>query len=189
MRGKHIILALLLALLLSSCGTVERNVRPDSDSGLAFEAGARIPQDRTIYEIQGVVYEDAESLVRQTAPAQATMYYQGAYGYGSYWGPQLGGKGLVRLAVIHTDPPTGLALPGTAVILKTTDTKATNLRPGDIVTFKCRAQYEAVAATLKNENFDPDTYETWELDYCRLANPTIGYMPLEDLDDGRTNND
>jgi hypothetical protein len=187
MRGKHIILGLLLVLLLAGCG--ERNVRPDSDSGLAFEAGARIPQDRTIYEIQGVVYEDAESLVRQTAPAQATMYYQGAYGYGSYWGPQLGGKGLVRLAVIHTDPPTGLALPGTAVILKTTDTKATNLRPGDIVTFKCRAQYEAVAATLQNENFDPDTYETWELDYCRLANPTIGYMPLEDLDDGRTNND
>jgi hypothetical protein len=41
------------------------------------------------------------------------------------------------------------------------------------VTFKCRAQYEAVAAVRENESFNQAKVETWELDYCRMATPVI----------------
>ena len=57
------------------------------------------------------------------------------------------------------------------VILKTTDTKVTAISDGDLVTFKCRQQYEAVAAAREGQPFNAATDGTWELDYCRMAEP------------------
>ena len=92
---------------------------------------------------------------------------------GAYFGPQFGGKGFVRLFVYSAEPATELARPENIVILKTSDTKASALLPGDIVTFKCRAQYEAVAAVRNAETFNKEALETWELDYCRMISPLI----------------
>lgn len=84
-----------------------------------------------------------------------------------------GGKGYVRLLVSSTEPETETAPKGDVVILKVVDTKATALKDGDRVTFKCRRQYENVAAVKENEKFDRSTFGTWEMDYCRLASPVI----------------
>ena len=82
------------------------------------------------------------------------------------------GKNL-RLLVHSVEPATPLAQPDRIVLIKTSDTKASALLTGDIVTFRCRAQYKAVAAVRENEDFYPSKVATWELDYCRLATPVI----------------
>jgi len=95
--------------------------------------------------------------------------------YSTYYGPQLNGKGMVRLTVADSDAE--LAPVGSTVILKLDDTKGILLLPGDQVTFKCRAQFEAIAAVMKQQAFD-QTAGTWELDYCRLASPVVGTVDM-----------
>ena len=63
------------------------------------------------------------------------------------------------------------------VIFKFTDTKATALLPGDVVEFKCRRQYEAVAPVKDAERFDEDKFSTWEFDFCRLTTGVITESP------------
>ncbi|MEZ4639803.1 MAG: hypothetical protein R2856_33400 [Caldilineaceae bacterium] len=148
-----------------------------SDSPQTYSASARIPVDDNVYTITGMVVGDIASLSQQTTPAQGDVLgLQGrGYGYlgGSYFGAEFGGKGFVRLLVRSAQPSTPYAPPEQIVVLKTTDTKAVVLLPGDVVTFKCRAQYEAVAAVRENEAFNESKLETWELDYCRMVTPVI----------------
>ena len=103
------------------------------------------------------------------------MTYSGTtapgFAYGTYFGPELNGKGLVWLKV--TKSSSKLALSSSIVILKVTDTKALALAPGDYVVFKCRHQYEAIAAVRSNETFDAEKLESWEIDYCRMVNPMV----------------
>jgi hypothetical protein len=169
------ILLLLLVLLLTACRG--QAPQPVSDSPQTYETGARIPVDDSVYTITGQVVGEVASLSQQTTPAEGELTGLAARGYGymggSYFGPEFGGKGFVRLFVFTVDPSTRLAPPEEIVIMKTTDTKAAALLPGDIVTFKCRAQYEAVAAVRENESFNQAKVETWELDYCRMATPVI----------------
>lgn len=160
------ILFFLIVILLVACETDELPP-PESDSDQYYEGKARIPVDDNVYEIEGVVAGVPDSLVRQTQAARGYV----VDGSGSYFGAQLSGKGFVTLMVESVQPQTDTAEVGSLVILKTTDTKAVKLLPGYRVKFKCRRQYEAVAAVRNMETFDSDKLATWELDYCRMADP------------------
>jgi hypothetical protein len=172
---KKWIFLLIMPLLLFGCQGAAPQAA--SDSPQTYTANARIPVDDNVYTISGQVVGEVASLSQQTTPAQGDVTGLAAkvYGYlgGTYFGAEFGGKGFVRLLVHSASPSTPLAPPEEIVILKTTDTKASVLYPGDVVTFKCRAQYEAVAAVRENESFNEDKVETWELDYCRMMTPVI----------------
>jgi len=163
-------LSIVILLLLTGCLPTP-GTTPESDSGMYFDAEATIPVDNGVYVIVGTVAGDIESLVRQTEAAHGSISGYGGYVSGSYSGPTYEGKGFVRLLVSGSNSP--LAVVGSTVLLKTTDTKTIMLLPGDIVRFKCRSQYEAVASIYGGEKFDVDQFETWELDYCRLIDPRI----------------
>jgi len=158
-------------IALAACAEADAAPRPDSDSSQSWEYGARIPVDDGIYEITGTVAGAVDSLTRQTEAARGSVAGSGYGFYGTYFGPEFGGKGFVRLYVEESN--SRLAPPGEVVILKTSDTKAVVLVPGDEVTFRCRHQYEAVAPVRDNETFNAEKVETWEIDYCRLITPVI----------------
>ncbi len=162
------LLCFLLPLLVAGC---QRSPAPQSSSGMNYAWLTTVPVDTKVYTITGTVAADVESLVRQTAPAQAQSYNADALSYSTFSGPQMNGKGMVRLTVAGSDAE--LAPVGSTVILKVDDTKGILLLPGDQVTFKCRAQFEAIAAVVNRQEFDPAA-GTWELDYCRLATPVVG---------------
>ena len=164
----YLLLFSLTLLLFSGC---QRSPAPQSSSGMNYAWLTTVPVDTKVYTITGTVVADVESLVRQAAPAQAQTYNAEGLSYATFYGPQLSGKGMVRLAVVTSDAE--LAPIGSTVILKVDDTKGILLLPGDQVTFKCRAQFEAIAAVVNRQVFDPAA-GTWELDYCRLATPVVG---------------
>ncbi|HEV7951761.1 MAG TPA: hypothetical protein VGO98_00070 [Candidatus Saccharimonadales bacterium] len=145
----------------------------DSDSNQNYDGSSTIPVDSAYYTITGTVAGNAASLTRQESPASGSMYVSGGYGSGSYFGPIESGKGYVRILVENTTPQTPNAEAGSVALLKSTDTKATALLSGDKVTFKCRLQYEAVAAVSDQEKFSSDEAGTWELDYCRMVSPSV----------------
>jgi hypothetical protein len=138
----------------------------------------RVPVDTNIYVVRGQVIGEPDSLTRQTAPAQASVsgYFAGGSGFvsGAAFGPRFAGKGFVRVRVASVTPKAPFFSVGETVLVKTSDTKAAALLPADVVEFKCRAQYEAVAPIGHNERFAADRYGTWELDFCRLATPSLG---------------
>lgn len=126
------------------------------------------PSTTTSDTIKGLVAADVGARSRQISPARSTA--------SGWFGSEFGGKGFVRLLVYSTNPPTTLAQPDQITLTKTTDTKASALLIGDIVIFRCRAQFEAVAAVRIDEAFDAaklDKVTTWELDYCRLETPNF----------------
>ena len=169
----------VLAVLLATAFACQFNEPPPpgSDSGQTYNARCcGIPVDTNVYTITGEVVADVETLQRRIAPAQ---FGYTEYG-GTFFSPQFGGKGFVRLLVHSVTPRTTLAQPDRIVLIKTSDTKASALLPKDIVTFLCRAQYEAVAPVLINEDFDAEKariVETWELDYCRMETPVVSVSP------------
>jgi hypothetical protein len=165
-----LLLLCVLGWLLVAC---QRPPGPESSNGLSYAWLTTIPVDTQVYTITGTVAADVESLVRQTAPAEAHSYSAEGVSVGSYYGPQLNGKGMVRLTVESSDAE--LAPVGSTVILKLDDTKGLLLLPGDQITLKCRAQFEAIAAVMNRQEFDPAA-GTWELDYCRLATPVVGMI-------------
>jgi hypothetical protein len=173
--SKWILILFVLALVVVGCGG--QAPQPASDSPQTYNTNARIPVDDNVYTISGQVVGDVASLSQQTTPAQGDVTGLAGRGYGylggSYFGPEFGGKGFVRLLIHSAQPETPLAPLEEIVVVKTTDTKASVLLPGDVVTFKCRAQYEAVAAVRENEPFNEDKLATWELDYCRMVTPVI----------------
>lgn len=167
---KKLVLLLTVLVLLVGCGDVDALPAPDSDSAQSYKSGSKIPVDDDIYTITGKVTADVNSITRQGSGGSLSAY--DGYMSGSFWS-ETTGKGFVRLFVHTATPATNLAPPERLIILKTTDSKVTALYPGDIVTFKCRRQYEALAAVRENETFNAGRVETWELDYCRLVNPVV----------------
>ena len=184
---KTSIVAVALASMLlfgaESCDTGETAPAPDSDSSQSYKSGSTVPVDDDVYTITGEVIGEVNETSRQIEPAQGQMSgsLYGNYGrmQGSFTGPIEAGKGFVRIRVQNSSPQTDLAPVGDVTIIKTSDTKAKALLNGDVVSFKCRRQYEALAAVKDNEKFDSKKVETWELDYCRLASPVISVEPLE----------
>jgi len=172
---KNLIFVLLvLSLFVVACQAPNQ---PKQAVGYVDNSGdpAKLDYDPVIYTIKGEVVGDINSVVRQSAPAQGSVsgYSTGSWGYvgGSFVGPQISGKNFVRLLVQSSD--CSLAKYGELVILKVEDTKATALLPGDIVTFRCRVEYEVLTAVLTNETFSKDK-QVKEIDWCRFAVPTIG---------------
>lgn len=157
-------------LAMSACAPVAQSDNNEASFGLI--KGEKIPTDESVYVVTGKVIADVESLVRQTRPAYGSAY---GGGYGYYVGPTIDGKSFIRIVVAEINPrPTDInAYAESGIIFKFTDTKATALLPGDIIEFKCRRQYEAVAPVRSGEPFDVDDFETWEFDFCRLATGII----------------
>lgn len=182
-RGRAVatLIAVLLLAACGSSGSSPKAPKPESDSRIAFAGDDRIPIDDAIYNITGQVVADVSSLTRQVKPGGGTISAptcfgtSGCYGGGggSFFGPTESGKGYIRLMVQSSKPASDMAREGTVVILKSTDTKGTALLPGDIVTFRCRRQYEAVAPVQENVKLDAKRDETWEWDFCRLMLPVV----------------
>ena len=183
-RNLLILTVILVALIAIMAGCTQADVapRPESDRGQNFNTGCaeddptctgnvQIPVDDGVYRIKGKVVGDVNSLTRQIQAARGSLAGSQYFVSGSFYGPEMGGKGFIRLHVQESD--SYLAPVGTVVIVKSTDTKGIALLPGDVVTLKCRHQYEAVAAVRNKETFDEVKLETWELDYCRLVTPVI----------------
>lgn len=164
-------LCVLVVLAGVACTKENEAPKPDSDSQQNYQDG-RIPVDDNVYVISGEV-QAVNSLVRQESPAQGSISVINGSGGGSFVGETNVGKGFIRVKVSSVAPATNLATIGRVVILKTTDTKAAVLTEGDVVEFKCRAQFEAIAAVRENETWD-SAKGTWELDYCRLSSPVLG---------------
>ncbi len=178
--NKRSIFAALAATTILGTGcsaTTGEAPAPDSDSSQSYKEGSKVPVDDEVYTITGEVIGEVNETSRQVEPAQGQMSgsLYGNYGsmQGSFTGPIEAGKGFVRIRVQSSKPSTDLAPEGDVTIIKTSDTKAKALLNGDIVSFKCRRQYEALAAVRESETFNSDKVETWELDYCRLASPVI----------------
>lgn len=145
----------------------------ESDSKQTYKSGSKAPVDSEVYTITGEVSGAVNETTRQTEAAKGNAWMFGGMGQAEYFGPVEKGKGFVRLLVTTVSPSTDLATPENLTLLKVSDTKAKALLPGDIVTFKCRRQYEALAAVRDGEAFDKNKSATWELDYCRLASPQV----------------
>jgi hypothetical protein len=172
MKASRIVsLFALVVLLPSACANVAPT--PESDSPQAYQSRARVSVDDEVYTIVGEIVGSIESTTRQTTPAYGYgyTYGTGSGSYGSYFGPETSGKGIVRVRVKSSE--TKLAPVGEVIVLKTTDLKAIVLLPGDIVRFKCRAELEPIAAVRNNETYNEEIVATWELDYCRMATPSI----------------
>lgn len=151
---------------------------PDNDSLWNWdEGGTDIPCDEHIYTIVGTI-TTVESLSRQVAPATGSGSGMMIGGYGSYSshysGEIIEGKGYLVITVQSSDSE--YAVPGSTIVIKTTDTKAAFVPEGYTAMFKCRFEYEAVAALVNEEKFDEqvrDMADTREFDYCRLATPAL----------------
>ena len=166
-------LALFGILTAESCGG---NPSPDSDSSYGYASGSKIDVDQHTYLITGEVTGQVNNLTRQVKPAEGSLsgtQYSSGYGTltGSFTGPIEAGKGFVRLLV--TSSNMDIAPVGELTILKTVDTKVTALLPGDVVTFKCRKQYENIAAVKEDQKFNKDEVATWEADFCRLTTGVV----------------
>ena len=157
MKTKYLIL--FFVLLLSGC----YNETPIVDGG---NTGS--PQDTNMYLIRGTIVADITSLTRQIAPASGGMY--GNYAY--YTGPIIDGKTFLRIVLIESRPKLPNIEKGQILIIKSVDTKAQALLPGDTLSFKCRRQYEAVAK-LSTEDIDWNKQASWEIDFCRLVDGVI----------------
>lgn len=176
-KSKIAILGAVLAFFALSAESCDTAQAPDagSDSQQKY-AAAKIPVDTKIYTISGEVAGQINSVTRQVKPASGSLSGSSFGGYGSvsgsYFGPVEAGKGFVRLLVSSSDA-TNEAPEGDLVVLKVSDTKATALVEGDRITFKCRRQYENIAAVQENETLNVSDAATWELDYCRLVTPRV----------------
>lgn len=180
---KNLTLFILFALLLVLVGC-SREVATDGTN--TFVTSATVPYDRSIYTIRGLVVSDVTSMSRQSSGGQMELTsYPALYASGSYYS-ETTGKGFVRVKIgvltssiqpMRPDMDTALGRVGDTVILKTTDAKIQALLPGDVVQFKCRADFELLGAVTAKETLnqgDVDTLGTWEFDLCRLVSPVIG---------------
>ena len=67
------------------------------------------------------------------------------------------------------------------IVLKTTDLKIMAIDSGYSFNVKCRNDYEPVASLQDNEMVT-DSYDTYELDYCRMSDPEIIYTGSADAE-------
>jgi hypothetical protein len=167
----------LFGILTAEACSSESAPAADSDSAQAWGGDTKVPVDEKVYHVTGEVVGQINNLTRQVEPAKGSLSgsQYGTYGTisGSFTGPVEAGKGFVRLRVTVSDAD--IAPVSEVAILKTSDSKVTALQPGDVITFSCRKQYEALAPVLDNQDFQKakNAVATWELDYCRLAQPVI----------------
>ena len=162
------VLIILIALLLVACEPTAPLA--ESDSNQHYGTGSEVPVDTNVYNLEAEVSGDVESVTGLRAEGSAlTISGTGGANF-SMWEE---GKGLLRVMIISITPALDNVYAGKVVILKTTDKKVMALLPGDQVSLKCRNQYEAVAAVLNYEDFDPEEMGTWELDYCRMTDPGV----------------
>lgn len=173
------LLFVLIAVIVSSC---RGQVAVESDSDQSYAPGSFAPLDHNYYVIKGTVIGDVRSLVMGQAAGRVSVTTVGpvqpsgvavSSTSGTYFPGGIEGKGFIRLSVEDTTPDTALAPDGENVLVKTTDTKAIALLPGDYIVLICRAQFEAVAAIDNQEKYDEEKAGTWEIDYCRLRSPVI----------------
>lgn len=162
-----------IALALTACNPAAGTVA-ESDSGYIYknnDSQAKIPLDDAIYTLTGVVVGDVRSVTSQ-GPTTAKVTVTEGVTTGTFFTPEMTGKGMVRLWVERSDYVNAPA--ESIVILKTTDTKAAALLNGDRVTFKCRAQAEAIAPSYTDQPYDPTELPiTWELDFCRMSTARV----------------
>lgn len=157
---KKYIIALLFVFIVG-CQPTTPTISTTDNSGS--------PTDSGMYIITGRVVADTESLTRQIQPTTGTVY---GSGYGYFRGEVIDGKTFIRLQIIKSSPQLPDAENGQIVIIKGVDTKLQMVLPGDIITLKCRRDYEAVARFL-TEEIDWEKQATWEIDYCRMQDATV----------------
>lgn len=166
-------------------------VAPGADGN--YQGGYALPAVTTVYSLTIEVLAAPGSI--QNYAFQGESHAVSYDGYGSASGYIAGGtsgKGFVRakvLAITWHDPYvdkgvtarseswTPLAAKDDIVLLKTTDTKASALGAGDVVTVLCREQYEWVDAVAGNEIPTTQTV-TREFDYCRMTGPQFTPAPI-----------
>ena len=156
---------LLLAVLLTSCST------RTSDSGYSLKTvGKKI--DSNIYILNVTMLGEPMSN-KNIGGEGVSRQYSDIYGFGNsrLWQD---GKGMVSVHVNSISPSLDYLKAGMDVILKTTDLKIMAIDPGYSFEVRCRSDYEPVASLQDNE-ISNERYDTYELDYCRMANPQIIY--------------
>lgn len=164
-------IGLILTILLSGCNAAGTYAESDSGYTYASYKQASIPVYNNIYTITGVVVGDVNSIARPGPAKVVTTYRSDYYSVGTYFPPEMNGKGLVRLWVEQSDFP---GVPAeTITIIKSTDTKLIAVLPGDRITLRCRVQAEAIAPSYTGQVYDKDKAVTLELDFCRMLSPVI----------------
>ncbi|WP_119071603.1 hypothetical protein [Aggregatilinea lenta] len=171
-RSILFVLMLLLVFLATTAQSCEpSNVAPkvDTDNGLTWNTTTKIQEslvDTNLYLLTVEIGRDAASQTYQSEAASGSAFLYGDYGRATYRGPEITGKGLSIGKVLSSN------YPGTVVVMKFSDLKASILTEGDIVDIACRRDLEAVSPVLNNQTWQADAV-TWELDVCRIANPAI----------------
>lgn len=170
-RTVALAIGIVLTVLLSGCNAA--GTYAESDSGYTYQnyKQATIPVDNNLYTLTGVVVGDVNSIARPGPAKVVTTYRSDYYSVGTYFPPEMNGKGMVRLWVEKSDflgvPPETIA------IIKSTDTKLIAVLPGDRITLRCRVQAEAIAPSYTGQVYDEDKAVTLELDFCRMLSPII----------------
>ncbi len=189
MRVQWLVMIVLLLIMaaLTGCSGSDNGAKPtlapsDSDSNISFDGEK--PTDTNTYLITGVVVDMRSIRTGQETTSNTEIDLLGPF-EGAFW-PIFGidsslqtsgssvetGKGFIRFDVTASEAIAEAPV-GSQIILKTTDSKSFLLVPGDIVTFKCRRDFEPVAAVNVGEKVSEAKHGTWELDYCRLLTPIV----------------
>ena len=167
MKLKKILLVFFCFAVLMATGCSTRT----SDSGYSQKTlGKKI--DSNIYVLNVTMIGDPVSNKNLGGEGVARQYSD-IYGFGNsrLWQD---GKGLVSVHVNSISPSLDYVKPGTDIVLKTTDLKVMAIEAGYSFEVKCRNDYEPVAS-LQNNEYTTERYDTFELDYCRMTNPQIEY--------------
>ena len=164
---KIVLIIAVCAMVFAACST------RTSDSGKTLKTiGNKI--DSNIYKLN-VTMLDAPVSNRTMGGEGVQRQYSDIYGFGNsrLWQD---GKGMIAVHVNSISPSLNYIQPGTDIVLKTTDLKIMAIDPGYSFDIRCRSDYEPVASLQNNEVTNGD-YDTYELDYCRMATPKI--VPVE----------
>lgn len=164
-RFLTMILLIALCLVMTACST------RTSDSGYTQKTVGK-KNDSNVYVLNVTMLGDPVSN-KNIGGEGVARNYDGIYGYGNtrLWQD---GKGLVSVHVNSISPSLSYIKPGMDIVLKTSDLKVMAIDSGYSFTVKCRNDYEPVAS-LQNNEIVTDSYDTYELDYCRMSDPQIIY--------------
>ena len=171
-RYLPILFLAVICLLTAGCST------RTSDSGYTQKTVGK-KNDSNIYVLNVTMLDDPTS--NKSIEAEGVgKNYNGVYGYGNtrLWQD---GKGLVSVHVNSISPSLSYVKAGMDIVLKTTDLKIMAIDSGYSFTVKCRNDYEPVASLQDNEMVT-DSYDTYELDYCRMSDPEIIYSGTADAE-------